>query len=137
MSERRLLQLAVALACLVPVIGGGMGMAYGPAMVDSGPISAAADSHFRYLSGLLLGVGIGFLGTLPRIEARTGRFQLLAGIVVIGGLGRLLSVLLYGRPERWTLFALAMELGVTPLLAWWQWRVARPNPKLDRARLAE
>jgi len=131
MTEKRLLQAAVALACLVPIAGGGFGVIRGPAMVDIVATESAA-AHFRYLSGLLLGIGLGFLFMLPRIEAQGRRFRLLAGIVVIGGFGRLLSIALSGAIDAVTLFALAMELGVTPALALWQSRVARLVPKPDK-----
>ena len=84
-----------------------------------------ADSHFRYLSGLLLAIGLGFLSAVPRIERRSGRFRLLAGIVFVGGLGRLLSLASGGTPDASTVFALVMELIVAPALALWQWRVAQ------------
>jgi hypothetical protein len=85
----------------------------------------AADSHFRYLSGLLLGLGLGFWSTIPRIEANGTRFRLLTFPVVIGGLGRLFSLAAIGLPSAGMLGALAMELGVTPLLCFWQWRISR------------
>jgi hypothetical protein len=123
LTERRLLQIAVALGSLVPIIAGTAGILLGPAMVDAGA-SVSADSHFRYLSGLLLGVGVAFITTIPRIERQTGRFRVLAGIVVAGGIGRLASLLLRGAPDAAMLAALAMELAVTPALALWQARVA-------------
>ena len=123
-NERRAFQFVVAVACLVPLCAGAAGIALGPAMVDAGAVPAGADSHFRYLSGLLLGIGIGFASTIPNIEARTGRFRLLTAIVVIGGLGRLWSLAARGIPIKSMLAALVMELGVTPLLALWQARVA-------------
>ena len=125
MTEKRLLQLAVALACLVPIVGGGFGVIRGPAMLDIATAAAPAAAHFRYLSGLLLGIGLGFLSMVPRIEMHGRGFRLLAGVVVIGGLARLLSVALDGSADAATLFALTMELGVTPALALWQSRVAR------------
>lgn len=132
MMERRVFQAIVAIACLVPILGGGLGVVRGLAMVDVAG-SASADSHFRYLSGLLLGIGLGFLSTVPRIEQRTGRFRLLTGIVVTGGLARAVSLLLTGAPNRSMLFALAMELAVTPALALWQGRIARRTPYISRS----
>jgi len=90
--ERRLLQAAVSICVLVPILGGAVGVLYGPAMVGIGTGPAFADSHFRYLSGLLLGIGLGFLSTVPSIEIRSGRFRLLAAIVFLGGPGRLFSI---------------------------------------------
>ena len=132
MTEKRVLQAAIALACLVPIAGGGFGVIRGPAMLDI-VATAPAAAHFRYLSGLLLGIGVGFLLMVPRIEAHGRQFRLLAAIVVIGGLARLLSIALRGSVDAATLFALAMELAVTPALALWQWRVARLSvPTPDR-----
>jgi uncharacterized protein DUF4345 len=132
MTEKRLLQAAVAIACLVPVTAGGFGVIRGPAMLDIAAAAAPAAAHFRYLSGLLLGIGLGFLSMLPRIEAHGRRFRLLAAIVLVGGLSRLISVALSGSIDAATLFALVMELGVTPALALWQWRVARLSAMPDR-----
>jgi Domain of unknown function (DUF4345) len=123
-SEKRLLQLAVALGSLVPISAGAAGIILGPEMIDAGAVPLGADSHYRYLSGLLLGIGIAFATTIPKIEHRTARFRLLTAIVVTGGLGRLVSLLARGAPDKPMLAALIMELVVTPALALWQGRVA-------------
>jgi hypothetical protein len=125
MSERQLLQIAVALASLVPIVAGATGVLLGPDMVAAAAVPAAADSHYRYLSGLLLGVGGAFVTTVPRIEHRSTRFRILTAIVVTGGLARLLSLILHGYAGAPMLYALAMELCVTPALLLWQHRIAR------------
>jgi len=125
MGERQALHIAVAIAALVPISAGGAGVFFGPAMVDVADAPHAADSHFRYLSGLLLGIGLAFVTTIPRIETHTARFRVLAAIVMVGGLGRLLSLVLHGYAGTPMLFALVMELAITPGLALWQARVGR------------
>ncbi len=124
MRERSLLQLCVGVAGIVPVAAGIAGILRGPEFVNAG-VGIGADSHFRYLSGLLLGIGFGFWSTIPRIEANGDRFRLLSFIVVAGGLARFISLALIGLPPFEMRAALAMELCVTPLLCLWQWRVAR------------
>jgi hypothetical protein len=124
MSERRALQIVVAVASSIPICAGAAGVLLGPAMVDAAGAPIAADSHYRYLSGLLLAIGIAFATMIPRIETRTARFRLLTAIVVAGGLGRLLSLLLRGAPDAPMLAALVMELVATPALAIWQGRIA-------------
>ncbi len=126
-KERLLLQLIVALACLVPLAAGAAGMIQGPGMLRGvgGDGPADLDSHFRYLSGLLFAVGIGFATCIPGIERKTGRFRLLALLVFVGGLGRLVSFLSIGVPGPGHVFGLAMELVAVPLLVLWQARVAR------------
>src|ERR1017187_6001119 len=111
MRERLLLQVFVAIGGLVPVAAGTAGIFLGPEFVGA-TIGTAADSHFRYLSGLLLGLGLGFWSTIPHIEDNGNRFKLRTFAVVIGGLGRLFSLAAIGLPSVGMLGALAIELGV-------------------------
>ena len=122
--EKRLLQIAVAVAGLVPVGAGAAGALLGPLLLSQMG-DAALDSHFRYLSGLLLGIGIAFWSTIPGIERRGSRFGLLTLIVVIGGLCRALGALIMGPPGLAMSLALVMELVVTPALYLWRERVGR------------
>jgi hypothetical protein len=125
-TSKLLLQVTVTVCSLVPILAGGAGVVLGPALVGGGSGDGHdLDSHFRYLSGLLLGLGLAYAASVPGIERHRGRFLLLCTIVVLGGLGRLLSLLLDGVPSPVMLAALAMELVVTPLLTLWQLRVAR------------
>ena len=124
-GEARALRVAVALGSCVPIGAGLAGVLLGPRLLDhaiAGP--ADLDSHFRYLSGLLLAIGLGFASTIPRVETMGARFRCLTGIVVVGGIGRLVSLLAIGAPSAVMLAALAMELLVTPGLALWQHRAA-------------
>ena len=121
--ERRALQLVILLAGLVPVYGGASGALRGE--IAFGPWAGAGqDSHMRYLSGLLLAIGLAFWACVPTIERRGETVRLLTFIVAIGGLARLAGLFAVGDPGsmRW---ALVMELVVTPLLCLWQMRVAR------------
>jgi hypothetical protein len=120
-----LLRLAVLLGGCVPVGAGLAGVWLGLGMLDTAG-DTAADSHFRYLSGLLLAIGLGFWSCIPTLPQRTARMRLLTAIVVLGGLARLYGVLRQGWPDAPMLFGLAMELLVTPLLCAWQSRLARP-----------
>ena len=54
--DRRPLQAVVAGLSLVPVAAGAVGVTLGPTLVGGGG-SGDLDSHFRYLSGLLLATG--------------------------------------------------------------------------------
>ncbi len=125
--ERRLLQAATALASLVP-LSMGVHSVIGSAAVLRGvahPLPTDLDSHFRYLSGLLLGIGIVFLATIPRIEKNGTMFRALGLVILIGGLSRLWSLVEAGPPGAGHQFGLAMEIAVVPTLVAWQARVAR------------
>ncbi len=122
--ERKLLQQAVGFLSLIPVSAGLFGVLFGPEGLLGDRVSVSADSHFRYLSGLLLGLGLCFWSTVPDIETKTGRFRLLSLLVVIGGLARLLGLAVTGVPSFFMLGGLAIELVVTPVLCLWQTRIA-------------
>jgi hypothetical protein len=121
--EKRLLQQTVGILSIAPFAAGLFGVLFGPALTNE-TVSVSGDSHFRFLSGLLLAVGLCFWSTIPEIEAKTGRFRLLTVLVFIGGLSRLLGLFLTGVPSFLMLGGLLMELFVTPLMCFWQTRVA-------------
>jgi hypothetical protein len=129
-TERRCLQVAVAVAGLVPISAGLAGVLLGAQMagalaIPEGIRAVSLDSHVRYLSGLLLGIGMAFWSFIPTIEHRTTEARLLTALVFLGGLARLYGVARGGWPSGPMCFGLVMELVVTPLLCLWQARVAR------------
>ena len=73
MLEKRLLQAAILLAGFVPVTAGAFGAVDGAAFVR-GALGPAGDSQFRYLSGLLLGIGLVFWGAFPASSGGARRF---------------------------------------------------------------
>ena len=119
-----MLQAAVVLAAMLPVVASTWDVVHGLASTD-----AWAINHERYLSGLLLAIGLGFWSTIRHIEAKTARFRLLTSLVVIGGLCRLLGVMLGDPASPAVLVALVMELGVTPTLCFWQSRLLPAREK--------
>lgn len=126
MIEKRLLQLIVAFACLVPLVTGGTGILNGPQWLHGvGTAPVDLDSHFRYMSGIFFGVGLAFCTCVPDIETKGARFRMLGAFVVIGGLARLYSLISVGPPSKGHLLGLCMELGVVPCLMLWQAAYAR------------
>lgn len=128
--EKLLLQIVVALAALVPLSMGLLSVVEGPLILKGveAPAPADLDSHFRYLSGLLLGIGLAFVACIPGIERKAALFRALSLIVLVGGLARLLSLASVGVPGDGHQFGLVMELIVVPLIMLWQARVARRFP---------
>ena len=122
--EKRLLQIAVAVAGLIPVWAGMTGGLKGTLMLgDFG--DAALDSHYRYLSGLLLAIGVGYWSAIPDIERQGARFSLLTLMVVTGGFFRALGMIMAGSPGPVMTAALGVELILAPLLYLWRERVGR------------
>ena len=124
MNERQALQRVVAAGAVIPFAAGLYGVLFGVNGLSSGVESVSTDSHFRYLSGLLAGIGILFWTCVPDIEAKGRLFRFLTLVVGLGGLARLLGLYLTVIPSLTMLGALGVELVVTPLLCLWQMRVA-------------
>ena len=116
--EHSLWPWAVRLAAIVPLLAGGAGALTGFGFMGAAT-SSAVDSHGRYLSGLLLGIGLGCLWCAQAPRERAAVFGVLVAIVALGGLARLLGVVLAGPPPLPHQLALVMELVVTPAL--WLW----------------
>lgn len=121
--ERKVLQQTVAIVATIPVATGLYGVLFGQALTGDA-VSISAESHFRFMSGLLLGIGLCFWSTLPGLEEKTNRFRLLTLLVVIGGLSRLVGLVLTGLPSFFMVGGLIVELIVAPVLCLWQTRIA-------------
>lgn len=122
--SKRLLQITVAVLGLVPLSAGLTGVILGPAAFGGPADITDLNSHVRYISGIFLAVGIACYTTIPNIQIKTDRFRLLTALVFVGGLARLLSLTLDGAPTTPHIVGLFLELGVVPMLAVWQGRIA-------------
>lgn len=109
--------MSIAIAALLPVVAGLWGV------TQHASDGAWAGNHHRYLSGLLLAIGLGYWSAVPEIETMAARLRLLTALVVVGGLARLSGLTLGDVPTLPVTAALAMELFVAPLLCLWQARV--------------
>lgn len=126
-TERLALQIATAAACMVPLSMGLVSVIRSAAVLRGMELTFPIDldSHYRYLSGLLLGIGIVFLASIPRIETKTTVFRTLGFVIFVGGAARLLSLAENGAPGFGHQFGLVMELVVVPAIVLWQARVAK------------
>lgn len=124
--EKRFLQAIVAVLAITPILVGLAGVIVGPVFLHvRRPWPVDLDSHFRFLSGIFLVIGIAWFTCVPAIEAKTTRFRFLALLTFCGGLARLLSLIASGTPSAGHLAGLSVELIAVPLLVIWQQRIAR------------
>ncbi len=125
--SRRKLQVATAMLALVPTLTGLLGMMglSDPIYADlSLPKDATLDSQLRFYNGVWLGLGLAAFWLLPRIERETTLFRALWLMIFLGGVGRLLSLVLTGMPFPPFIGFTILEICGAPLFVWWQSRVA-------------
>jgi hypothetical protein len=133
-SGRLALQVIVAMLAATPVFVGLEGIVSGPAFLHVvAPWPIDLDSHFRFLSGFFLVIGLAWYSCIPSIETKTERFRMLAACTFGGGLARLVSLLTVGAPSVGHIAGLCVELLAVPALVCWQGRVA--NKATENARL--
>jgi hypothetical protein len=103
-------------------------MAIGPQAIIGGvavnPTMAGED---RFFAGLLLCFGIALLWCARDVQHKRGYINLLAAALFVGGIGRLLAVVLDGAPHPFYVAMLVLELALPPLMVLVANRVAEPQ----------
>jgi predicted Na+-dependent transporter len=125
-----LLKFFVFIFGCVPVWAGLIGIYSGFSDLEASAFFS--DNHYRYLSGLLLGIGLTFWWIIRDIHIHGMLFKALTIIVLIGGCARLTGAFIAGWEHSFSLyFSLIMELVITPLLCLWQNHISKTYGKTD------
>jgi len=122
------LQIVMGLLAIIPVATGLLGMmgVHDPVYVAADvPRIVLLDTNLRFFSGVWVGLGLALWWLIPTIERQTVLFRVLWGMIFIGGIGRLLSMIMLGWPPVAFVAFTAIEIVGAPLFIWWQSRVAR------------
>ena len=124
---RRALQIATVVLALIPILTGIITMlgVSDPLYAASGvPALPVLDSNLRFFGGLWFGLGLGLLWLVPRIESEDVLYRVVWAGIFLGGIGRLLSMIMVGLPPLPFVGFTALELIGAPLFVYWQHRVA-------------
>jgi Domain of unknown function (DUF4345) len=126
--NKRWLQIATGLLGVIPVVTGiitmfGLGdPIYAAAKI---PANALLDSNLRFFGGVWSGLGLALYWLIPGIDRQTVLFRVLWGMIFLGGIGRLLSMMFLGAPPLPFIGFTALEIIGAPFFIWWQARLAR------------
>ena len=122
------LQIIMGLLGIIPVATGLLGLlgVEDPFYVAVGvPPIVLLDTNLRFYSGVWLGLGVALYWLIPSIEKQTIPFRVIWAMIFIGGIGRLLSMLLLAWPPAAFVAVMALEIVGAPLFIWWQSRVSK------------
>ncbi|MFI0262671.1 DUF4345 domain-containing protein [Streptomyces sp. NPDC017056] len=88
------------------------------AIPGAGSAGATVDSWGRFMGAVFVGYGLAWLWAARQrpIPARAVRW--LAGIFLLGGVGRLLSLAVHGWPQSFQIVLAVIEIGLPPVLVW-------------------
>ncbi|RKR91207.1 uncharacterized protein DUF4345 [Micromonospora pisi] len=115
----------LAILATVSVVSGLWGMVAGPTGLPGvGAVHPTVDSEYRFANAFWFAAGIAVWWAVPRVQRATGLLRAVLGVVIVGGLARLLGIAVSGWPHPVFLGALGIELVVVPMVLLWQARVA-------------
>jgi hypothetical protein len=119
------LQLTLAILSIIPLCVGIVGIVQGTSRwLPADMITPEFDSHYRYIAGYYMSLGMLALWIIPRIEKQKELFRILCAAIFMGGVGRVASILQWGVPSPIGLFFTIFEL-CFPLFLFWQAKVSR------------
>jgi hypothetical protein len=126
--SKKSLQITMAVLGAIPVLTGVITM-FGlsdPIYANAGiPAHALLDSNLRFFGGIWLVLGLALYWLIPRIDTQTVLFRVLWGMIFVGGVGRLLSMLFVGMPPWPFIGFTVLEIVGAPLFMAWQAKVAK------------
>jgi predicted membrane channel-forming protein YqfA (hemolysin III family) len=124
------LQIATAILGIVPIATGLIGMSgiSDPIYASIGlPANPLLDSNLRFFGGVWFGLGLALYWLIPKIEKQTVLFRAIWGMIFVGGIGRLISMLLIGLPSVPFIGFTILEIVGAPIFVAWQARIAKLN----------
>ncbi|MGD3106139.1 DUF4345 domain-containing protein [Streptomyces sp. YGL11-2] len=83
-----------------------------------GATGPTVDSRERFYNAIFLGYGLAWIWTARRSPIPSTAVRALAGVFLLGGIGRVLSVLVHGWPHWFQIPLSALELALPPLYFW-------------------
>jgi hypothetical protein len=97
-----------------------------PAIIGSVAVNPTMAGEDRFFAGMLLCFGIALLWCSRDVQRKRIYVNLLAAVLFVGGIGRLLAVVIDGPPHPFYVAMLALELAIPPLMVVTAKKVAAP-----------
>lgn len=122
------LQIATGVLGAIPIVTGLIGMSGlgDPLYAAAGvPSNVLLDSNLRFFSGAWLGLGLAMYWLIPRIEKQTVLFRVIWGMIFLGGVGRVISMLFEGPPPIPFIGFAILEIVGAPVFIAWQSRLVK------------
>ncbi|MCP2287611.1 DUF4345 domain-containing protein [Nocardia amikacinitolerans] len=112
----KILAMTMGVAC---VAIGFLHMALGiDSVPDMGSSGVTADSQSRFFGAIFVGYGVAWIWTARRTPIPAVAVRWLAGIFLLGAVGRVLSVAVYGWPHWFQIVLTVIEFVFPPVYFW-------------------
>jgi hypothetical protein len=132
MAMRRLFQ---GFLVMFGVIAIGISLAHlavGPeAIIGGSTVNPTSDGEDRFYAGLFGCYGVALLWCARDVERKQVYVNVLAAVLLVGGIGRLVALIAAGPPTPFFVAMLVLELVLPPLMVLAARRVAQPAAAAD------
>nr|WSW47893.1 DUF4345 domain-containing protein [Streptomyces sp. NBC_01001] len=88
------------------------------AIPGAGSAGATVDSWGRFMGAAFVGYGLAWLWAARQRPIPAAAVRWLAGVLLLGGVGRVLSLAVHGWPQWFQIALTAIELGMPPVFFW-------------------
>ncbi|KOY56156.1 DUF4345 domain-containing protein [Streptomyces sp. XY332] len=88
------------------------------AIPGAGSAGATVDSWGRFMGAVFVGYGLAWLWAARQRPIPAPAVRWLAGVFLLGGVGRVLSLAVHGWPQWFQVALAALELGMPPVFFW-------------------
>lgn len=115
---KRGLQILLGVLSLIPIVLAIQNIGGGAAALQDGPVSAALDSQFRYLSTFYLALTALIWWMIPNIERHKVPLRILIGAIFLGCLARMYSMAEVGHPGDELFAGIIIEFALILVIPW-------------------
>ena len=112
------LQIVLGVLSLIPLALAIQNVGGGAEALQGGPVSAALDSQFRYLSTFYLALTALIWWIIPNIEKHTVPVRILIGAVFLGCFARAYSLMQVGHPGEQLYAGMIIEFFLILVIPW-------------------
>ncbi|MEO9968855.1 MAG: DUF4345 domain-containing protein [Hyphomonadaceae bacterium] len=112
------LQIVLGVLSLIPLVLAIQNVGGGAEALQGGPVSAALDSQFRYLSTFYLALTALIWWIIPNIEKHAVPVRILIGAVFLGCIARAYSLMQVGHPGEQLYAGMIIEFFLILVIPW-------------------
>src|SRR5262245_49089178 len=127
---RKALQVLVVLSGVTAIFISLLHITLGPAAIPGSiPANASMDSEDRFYATLLTAYGVALLWCTRDIDRKKMFVYFLAAVFLVGGLARIVSIVVAGLPHPFFIAMLAVEMVLPVIVAFLQFQILDRRPK--------
>ena len=126
MTTRKAFQVFLVVLGTVALVAGGLGVVFGAAVIPGSPdVAPSVDSELRFFAAWYVAAAVAIFRAARKPEESRDTTRLVGAAFFLAACGRLISLVVVGRPHVQFLVLMVIEFLLPVVLIPWQAAVAR------------